>query len=671
MAFIPEKSFVARLALLVTALTLAGCTRDSEWPGYGGDGENHFSPLEQVNTDNVGTLGLQWHYDIETPGTAFTAPVEAKGVLYFASGLSIVHALDAVTGKLLWQFDTKVPEHADKELRNAWGSRAMTYANDRVFVGTMDGRLVAIDAKTGRLAWSAKTTERGDGRYITGAPWVYDNVVVIGHGGGDFGPVRGYVTAYDQTTGKQLWRFYTVPGDPAKGFENAAMKMAAKTWKGEWWKFGGGGTAWNAMAYDQKYNRIYIGTGNGGPWNQKVRSPGGGDNLFLCSIIALDAKTGEYVWHYQINPGETWDYNAAMDMALSTIKIDGKSRDVLMTAPKNGFFYVLDRATGKFISAGQIASQNWNRGFNAAGRPIENPQARYPDGKPFMLFPSVFGAHGPEAMSFSPKTGLAYIPTSHSASVFIDPPGGITDGKPAQDAGFNAVGVPPPDITPPQPQSGLLAWDPVTQKAAWKLSFGGMFTSGGTLATAGGLVFQGLNTGEFNGYDARSGAKLWSFTNETAIRAQPISYSVKGKQYITVLAGGRYLTGQSLLKVPDYRTERRRVLTFAIGGNAVLPKSTLAPAPYLAAPEFRIDTALAKVGAMTYAANCMVCHGVDAMSGGAAPHLLRSPVPLDRAAFNVVVREGGLLANGMPSYPELTDEQVNGLMHYFRQRARE
>lgn len=352
MAFIPAKSFVVRLALLVTALTLAGCTRDSEWPGYGGDGENHFSPLEQVNTDNVGTLGLQWHYDIETPGTAFTAPVEAKGVLYFASGLSIVHALDAVTGKLLWQFDTKVPEHAGKELRNAWGSRAMTYANDRVFVGTMDGRLVAIDAKTGKLAWSAKTTEKADGRYITGAPWVYDNVVVIGHGGGDFGPVRGYVTAYDQTTGKQLWRFYTVPGDPAKGFENAAMKMAAKTWKGEWWKFGGGGTAWNAMAYDQKYNRIYIGTGNGGPWNQKVHSPGGGDNLFLCSIIALDAKTGQYVWHYQINPGETRDYNAAMDMALSTIKIDGLSRDVLMTAPKNGFFYVLDRATGKFISAG-------------------------------------------------------------------------------------------------------------------------------------------------------------------------------------------------------------------------------------------------------------------------------------------------------------------------------
>lgn len=662
---------ILKAAVVLAVLTLGGCTGDLHWPGYGGDGENHFSPLEQVNLQSVGKLGLEWHYDIETPGTAFTAPVEADGVLYFASGLSMIHALDAITGKLLWQHDPKVPEHAGPELRKSWGSRGMAYANGRVFVGTMDGRLIALDAKTGKLAWSMQSTRKEDGTYITGAPWVYGNVVVIGFGGSDFGPVRGYVTAYDQTSGKQLWRFYTVPGDPAKGFENASMAMAAKTWTGEWWKLGGGGSVWNAMAYDPKYNRIYIGTGNGGPWNHKVRSPGGGDNLFLCSIVALNADTGAYVWHYQTNPGESWDYNASMDMALATVTIAGKPRDVLMTAPKNGFLYVLDRKNGKFISAGQIAQQNWNRGFDTAGRPQENPAARYPDGKVFMLFPSVFGAHGPEAMSFSPASGFAYIPTTQAASTFVDPPGGIANGTAKAGMGFNGVGPTPPGMAMPPAQSGLIAWDPVRQKAVWKLSFQGMWTSGGTLATAGGLVFQGLNSGYFNAYDAASGKTLWSFDSNTAIRAQPISYSVRGKQYVTVIAGGRYLNGHELLKVPDYRTEHRRVLTFAIGGKDVLPRNSLAPEPYQAQPGSHVDGALAAAGAATFGGNCAVCHGFEAMSGGTAPHLLRSSVPLDRSAFTGVVREGGLLANGMPAFPELTDSQMDGLMHYLRQRARD
>jgi quinohemoprotein ethanol dehydrogenase len=655
-----------RLAIAMACVAaLAGCSKNAEWPTYGGDGENHFSPIDQVNGATVGDLGLAWHYDIETPGTAVTAPVQADGVLYFASGLSIVHALDAVTGKLLWQHDTKVPENAGIELRRAWGSRGMAYAKGRVFVGTMDGRLVALNAKDGTLAWTAQTTEKGDGRYVSGAPWVYGNTVVIGHGGGDFGPVRGYVTAYDQNTGKQLWRFYTVPGDPAKGFENKAMEMAAKTWKGEWWKLGGGGTAWNAMAYDPKYNLLYLGTGNGGPWNHKLRSPGGGDNLFLCSIVALDADTGEYVWHYQVNPGESWDYNAAMDMNLATLEIGGKPRDVLMTAPKNGFLYVLDRKTGKFISAGQIAHQNWNQGFDANGRPIENSQARYPDGRPFMMVPGVHGAHGPDAMSFSPKTGLVYIPTLSSATVFIDPPGGVAGAK------GSGVGAPPPEIVPPPQASGLLAWDPVRQKEVWRLPYKGMFGGGGSMATEGGLVFQGRITGEFAAYDGKTGKKLWSFTNPTPIRSQPISYSINGTQYVTVIAGSRYLTGQELDKVPDYRTERRRVLTFALGGKHRLPGGAAVPAPYQDNPAIRVDPARAQAGAMVYAGNCSVCHGFDVMSGGSAPHLLRSPVALDRAAFASVVRDGALLANGMPKYAELGDAELDAMFAYIRQRARE
>jgi len=657
---------------LACLVTLTGCAKDVDWPGYGGADENHFSPLDQINQENVGKLGLAWHYDIQTPGSAFTAPVEADGVLYFAGGLSHVHALDAKTGKLLWQYDPKVAENAGFELRESWGSRGMAYANGRVFVGTMDGRLIALDAKTGALAWSAQTTTKGDGRYITGAPWVFKDKVIIGHGGADYNPVRGYATAYDQATGKQAWRFYTVPGDPAKGFENKTMEMAAKTWKGDRWKEGGGGTVWNAMAYDPKYNRIYLGTGNGAPWNQKIRSPGGGDNLFLCSVIAVDADTGEYVWHYQFNPGESWDYNAAMDMALSEVKIDGKPRDVLMTAPKNGFFYVIDRSNGKFISAGQIEYQNWAKGIDKNGRPIEIPEARYPDGKPYMLFPSMIGAHGPEAMSYSPKSGLAYIPVRRTGGVYIDPPAPIEKwqwlgrGQPG-----SGTGAPPPNMVPPPTTSSLLAWDPVRQREAWRIPFKSSNGGGGTLATAGGLVFQGRTAGKLVALAAESGKELWSFDSQYAIGAQPISYSVGGKQYVSVVAGGRFLISQGLEQVPDYRTQQWRVLTFALDGTDRLPAKTTQPAPFQDDPAFRVDPAKAAAGNGTFMLRCVGCHGFQAIAGGAAPNLLRSPIPLDFGALKSVLHDGVLLQNGMPKFEELTDEQIAQIQHFIRQRARE
>lgn len=660
--------------IAVLAAALGGCGgRTVDWPTYGGDGENHWSPLDQIDDGNVGKLGLEWHYDIATPGSNFTAPIAVGGVVYFAGGQAIVHALDARTGKLLWQYDPKVMERAGAEIRGAWGSRGMAYANGRVFVGTMDGRLIALDARSGKLVWSAQTTTRGDGRYITGAPWVFGDKVLIGHGGGDFVAIRGYVTAYDQASGRQAWRFHTVPGNPADGFENKAMAMAAGTWTGEWWKQGGGGTAWNAMAYDPKYNRIYIGTGNGGPWNRKIRSPGGGDNLFVCSIVALDADTGEYLWHYQVNPGETWDYNAAMDMALAEVTIDGKPRDVLMTAPKNGFFYVIDRADGKLLSASQIAHQNWAKGIDMkTGRPIENPDARYPDGKPFMLFPSVHGAHGPEAMSFSPRTGLAYIPVNNAATVFIDPPGPLDkwtrmDGQ----RGNGGVGMPPAGIVPPPASGALLAWDPVRQREAWRIPLKGQFPGGGTMATAGGLVFQGRITGQFVALAAGSGKQLWSFDAQYPVAAQPISYGAGGKQYVTVIAGGRYLTAQQLANVPDYRTQQWRVLTFALGGKDRLPPKTVTPAPYQDDPAFRVDPGKAASGAMTFATRCAICHGFDAMAAGNGPQLLRSPIPLDRAALTSVVRDGALLVGGMPKFPELSDADIDSLRHYIRQRTRE
>jgi quinohemoprotein ethanol dehydrogenase len=328
--------------------------------------------------------------------------------------MSVVRAVDSVTGKVLWQYDPHAGEKADGELRVQWGIRGIAYWNDKVYTGTADGRLLAINARTGQLVWSAQTHEKGDGRYITGAPRVFDSKIIIGHGGADTANVRAYVTTYDAETGRQLWRFFLVPGNPKNGFEDKAQKLAAKTWTGEWWKYGGGGTAWNAFTYDPDTNTILIGTGIGAPWNQKVRSPGGGDNLFLCSIVALDASTGAYKWHYQVNPGETWDYNAAMDLELADLTIDSRPRKVLLSAPKNGFFYVIDRLNGKLISAENYTKVTWASKIDlTTGRPVEVPGARFPNGEDFELWANFNGSHSWMPMAFSPQTRLVYIPVLH------------------------------------------------------------------------------------------------------------------------------------------------------------------------------------------------------------------------------------------------------------------
>ena len=332
----------------------------TNWLSYGRSyDESHETPLTQIDAKTVSRLGLINAINLGPSPNGGTVPLAVDGIVYFTMGQSVVRAVDARAGKVLWAFDPKAAEVAGRKLRFGWGARGIAYWRGKIFVGTTDGRLIAIDAKTGGQVWSTQTTKGDDGRYISGAPRAFDGLIIIGHGGADYSPVRGYVTAYDAETGAQRWRFYLVPGDPAKGFENGAMKMAAKTWTGEWWKYGGGGTAWNAITYDADLDTIYIGTGNGAPWNHKIRSPGGGDNLFLCSIVAVDAKTGRYKWHYQVNPANDWDYNAAMDMTLATLQIDGKPRKVLMQAPKNGFFYVIDRETGKLISAEKFAKVTW------------------------------------------------------------------------------------------------------------------------------------------------------------------------------------------------------------------------------------------------------------------------------------------------------------------------
>lgn len=686
MSFIPLLFATAALSATLSSCThqtapvadgqLADDANGRDWPGFGRTyGEQHFSPLIEINADNVRKLGLAWSMDLP-PGNSATGPIAINGVLYFARFYSEVNAVDAATGKLLWKYDPKAPEASGVRLRQGWGSRGVAWWNGKIYTATQDGRLIALDAATGKPVWTVQTLANGDPRFISGPPRVFDGKVIIGNGGADESPIRGYVTAFDAETGKQLWRFWTVPGDPAKGFENEAMKMAAKTWAGDWWKFGGGGTVWNAITYDRDSDTIFIGTGNGAPWNRKIRSDGKGDNLFLCSIVALDARTGAYKWHYQINPGESWDYNAAMDMELADLTIGGKPRKVLMTAPKNGFLYVLDRQTGKLISAKPFVPVTWAKGIDVAtGRPIENPGIRYENG-PATLSPTPIGAHSWLPMAFSRQTGLIYIPAIDLKVTYDDR--GI-DRQNFKWIGGNALdyGVNPSIAFPKGNEdsaSSLVAWDPVHQREVWRVKTPIHF-NGGVLATGGRLVFQGQMDDKFNAYDASNGHGLWSFDAKAPVIAPPISYSVNGRQYVTVITGngtsGGFL-GAALARYGiDYRTQARRVLTFAMGGTGQLPPKVPYVAKAVADPAFKSDAAAEARGSMVYNTRCVVCHGGGVAAAGTAPDLRTSGAILSADSFNSIVHDGALVSQGMPQFGELTDAERNDLRQFLRSMASE
>ncbi|HEX6999995.1 MAG TPA: PQQ-dependent dehydrogenase, methanol/ethanol family [Gammaproteobacteria bacterium] len=664
------------------AALVAAAQSGEEWLTYGRDyAETRFSPLDQIDADNVERLGLAWYYDTGSLRGLEATPLVADGVLYATTSWSNVFALDARTGRELWRWDAQADRARGSRACCDVVNRGVALYEGKVFVGVVDGRLVALDAATGEPVWEVQTTPVDQPYTITGAPRVYDGKVLIGNGGAELG-VRGFVSAYDADTGELVWRFYTVPGDPSKPFESKALEEAAKTWTGEWWKYGGGGTAWDAFAYDPEAGLVYVGTGNGSPWVQAIRSPGGGDNLYLSSILALDIDTGELRWYYQTTPGDTWDYTAVQQLTLAELEIGGRERRVIMQAPKNGFFYVLDRLTGELLSAEPFARVTWAKGVDLeTGRPIETRQARY-GRAPTTIWPGPGGAHNWQPMSFSPLTGLVYIPASDSSFVYSRNPdfafrprawntgvslpaafGLPTGAEPLPESAYE-----PGTGEPPVAPSSLLAWDPVAGKARWRVPYADT-VGGGTLVTAGNVVFQGTDDGRFIAYRADSGDKLWEMALGQGIMAAPSTYMLDGKQYVSVLSGmgGAAALYRSHPSTPYKATGR--LWTFALDAGAEfepvrgIEKPAPTPIEHDATPE-----QVAR-GAALYAQRCSMCHGVGAVSAGTIADL-RYAAPETYAMLERILRDGAYLGLGMPQFAWFTDDDVEAIRSYLlSQRA--
>jgi len=632
------------------ARLVAADAADDDWLTHGRTyQEQRYSPLAQIHEGNVAELGLAFWVDTGSTRGLEATPLVVDGVMYTTASWSVVLAVDARTGALLWKHDPQVPRQFGAKPCCDVVNRGVALYRGRVYVGTIDGRLIALDAATGEVDWEVVTVDQSLPYTITGAPRIVKGRVVIGNGGGELG-VRGYVSAYDAETGRRAWRTYTVPGDPSKPFESPALARAAKTWTGEWWKMGGGGTVWDAIVYDPELDLLYVGTGNGSPWSRHVRSPGGGDNLYLSSILALRPDTGEYVWHYQETPGDTWDYTATQPIVLADLEIGGRARKVLLHAPKNGFFYVLDRATGELVSAEPFATVTWaTRVDRATGRPVETATARYQGDGLIEVKPSPIGAHNWQPMAFHPGTGLVYIPVNEIPFFFRrDPEFRFQPG--AWNVG---VRVDVAERFPRALVSGhLLAWDPVRQKEAWRVEHPTAW-NGGTLATAGNLVFQGTATGRFAAYRASDGAKLWEAPAGTGIVAGPITYRVDGEQHVAVMAGwgGTFaLFAGDAAAAAGVTNNAGRLLVWKLGGTARLPAPARAVEPAVEPIVEPLDEAAVKRGFSAYHRACTMCHGVGAEGGGVIADLRKAaPAVLAPATFQAIVREGAYLPRGMPN----------------------
>jgi PQQ-dependent dehydrogenase (methanol/ethanol family) len=641
--------------------------------------EQRFSPLTAISTESVDRLGLAWSHEFDTDRGQEATPLIVDGVLYTSTAWSKVYAFDARDGSLLWSYDPQVD-----------GSRAFVACCDvvnrgvaawggKIFVGALDGRLIALDATDGSEVWSTVTVDQSRPYTITGAPRVVKGRVLIGNGGAEYG-VRGYLSAYDAETGELAWRFYTTPnptGQPDGAASDSIMAaLASDTWSdGVWTRSGGGGTVWDAMAYDPDLDLLYFGVGNGAPWSHELRSGGEGDNLFLTSVVAVRPDNGAYAWHYQTTPAETWDYTATQHIMLADLTIDGRSRQVLMQAPKNGFFYVLDRADGSLISADNYVTMTWATGVGPDGRPIEVPAARYDrEGALALVLPSPFGGHSWHPMAFDPREGLVFIPAIEMAFPYmLDPAFAYREGNENLGIEVDVLALPDDQAQLAAMKAGsvgqLIAWDPVRQEARWTVQHPHFWNSG-VLATAGGLVFQGDAEGRFTAYSAAEGEALWNFDAGNGIIAAPATYEIDGEQYLAVMVG---FGGAGPLKtawaLPDRPRMQGRLLVFKLGGTATVE-------PYMVPEPVSIDltgvtsSGDAQAGFVFYNDNCSTCHG-SSVSGRWLPDLKTSAIILSPEAFAAVVIDGAREANGMVGFSRfLTAEQAESIRAYILAEAR-
>jgi len=649
-------------------------TEHGDWLTYGRNyKEDRYSLLDQITKENVKDLGLAWTLGVGTKRGIQGTPIVVDGIMFATGPWSVLWAINARTGELIWEYDPDNDRVRAIEYCCGVINRGPSMYKGSIIWGTLDGRLVSVDAATGSKNWEVLTIPEGSQYSITGAPRIVNGNVIIGNGGAEY-TARGYVTAYDAETGDKKWRFYTVPGNPADGFEQNALEDAAKTWNGEWWaNGGGGGTVWDAIVFDPELNTVYLGVGNGTHWDRSIRSPGGGDNLFLASVVALDADSGEYKWHFQQTPGDTWDYTSTQPITLADIDINGEQRKVLMQAPKNGFFYVIDRVTGEFISGQAYTYMNWASGLDSKGRPIENEGARYRDGKTHWITPSSHGGHNWHPQAYNRKLGLMFIPTVKQAGPYarIDNRGAYekeaVGGPVGVNASMTAKLYNPPvfDTNPNAPAPGsasgrLIAWDPLQQKEVWGVDQPSHYNAG-LLTTETGLVFQADAEGKFSARDGETGEVIWDYDIRNGGIAPPITYLVDGEQYITVPVG--WGGGQGQTSRHADRLHPGTFYTFKLGGDAIAPEKLPAlPNEYTTlttnAPPENIGN-----GWDIFTQFCIGCHAVGS-GGGAIPDLARSSEGVFNS-YDKIILEGLLESQGMPNLSAyLSEEDVEDIKSY-------